>query len=122
VAGGISPGTDEAGVELKLVNISAKACILGVSPARVTLEDHGRRLPFAYSLGVPRGGELEVATRRLRPALLLPSTAGYFSVTKAECVARFGAAATGIRVMLPRSSTPLTAALPFNRGVEVLSY
>jgi hypothetical protein len=121
-AGAISPGTDEAGVELKLVNASARACILGVSPARVALEDHGRRLPFAYSLGIPRGGELDVATRRLRPALLLPATAGYFSVTKAECVARFGAAVTEIRVVLPGSATPLTAALPSSRGVEVLSY
>jgi hypothetical protein len=49
-------------------------------------------------------------------------TAGYFSVTKAECVARFGAAAAEIRVLLRGSSKPLTAALPRSRGVEVLSY
>jgi hypothetical protein len=121
-AGGISPGTDEAGVELKLVNTSAKACILGAPVARVALEDHGRKLPFVYALGIARGGGLQVATRRLRPALLLPSTAGYFSVTKAECVAGADAAATEIRVTLPRSAKPLMAALPFNRGVEVLSY
>jgi hypothetical protein len=121
-AGPISPATDEAGIELKLVNTSVRTCLLDVSPARIELDDHGRRQPFAYSLGNRRGGELEVALRRLRPALLLPSTAGYFSVTKEECVAGFDGAATGIRVLLRGSSTPLTLALTDRHGVGVLSY
>jgi hypothetical protein len=82
-------------------------------------------MPFVYGYGLLRGGELDVSSRRLRPALLLPSTAGYFSVTKAGCVGGSDATATEMRVVLPGRSAPLTIALPVGgggHGVSVISY
>ncbi len=82
-------------------------------------------MPFVYGYGLPRPGGLEVSSRRLRPALLLPSTAGYFSVTKAGCVGGGDAAATEMRLFLPGRSAPLTIALPVGAGVpgvSVISY
>jgi hypothetical protein len=121
----ISPATDEGGREFALVNTSGRPCVVSVSPARIVLYDHGRRMPFVYDVGIPRGGGLEVPTRRRRPALLLPSTAGYFSATKHECVGKSGGAATEIRVFLPGSRTPLTVTFPEDgggHGVSVISY
>jgi hypothetical protein len=112
----ISPGTDERGREFALVNVSGRPCIVSVSPARIVLYDHGRRMPFVYHVGIRRGGGLEVPTRRLRPALLLPSTAGYFSATKQGCVGKSSGAATEIRVFLPASRTPLTVTFPEDGG------
>jgi hypothetical protein len=82
-------------------------------------------MPFHYSYGIRRGGELEVPTRRLRPALLLPSTAGYFSATKEECVGKRSGVATEIRVFLRASQAPLTITLPANgggHGVSAIGY
>jgi hypothetical protein len=82
-------------------------------------------MPFVYGYDLRRGGELEVSPRRLRPALLLPSTAGYFSVTKGECVGGSDGAATEIQVFLPGRSAPLTIALPVGGGgygVSVISH
>jgi hypothetical protein len=112
----ISPATDERGREFALMNTSDRPCILSVSPARIVLYDHGRRMPFDYAYDMRRGGELEVPSRRLRPALLLPSTAGYFSATKQGCVGKGGVVATGIRVFLRGSPAPLTITLPANGG------
>jgi hypothetical protein len=97
----ISPRTDERGREFALRNTSDHPCILSVSAGRIVLYDHARRMPFVYDFDIPRGGELEVPPRRLRPALLLPSTAGYFSATKQECVGRASGVATEMRVILP---------------------
>jgi hypothetical protein len=121
----ISPGTDEGGREFALINTSDRPCLLGVSPNRIVLYDHGRRMSFVYGYHDRRGGELEVPWRRLRPALLLPSTAGYFSATKQECVGKASGVATEMRVFLPGSSMPLTIALPADgggHGVSVISY
>jgi hypothetical protein len=121
----ISPGTDEGGREFALINTSDRPCLLGVSPNRIVLYDHGRRMSFVYGYHDRRGGELEVPWRRLRPALLPPSTAGYFSATKQECVGRASGVATEMRVFLPGSSTPLTIALPADgggHGVSVISH
>jgi hypothetical protein len=76
-------------------------------------------MPFVYGYDIPRGGGLEVPTRRLRPALLLPSTAGYFSATKAECVGKSSGVATELRVFLPGSRTPLKIAFPNDGGYGV---
>ena len=121
----ISPATDERGREFALVNTSDRACTLSVSPGRIVLYDHGRPTPFVYGYDLRRGGSLEVPARRLRPALLLSSTAGYFSATKAGCVNKASGVATEIRVFLPGSSTPLAIALPADgggHGVSVISY
>jgi len=89
-------------------------------------------MPFVYDFDTDARGhdelgsdELDVASRRLRPVLLLPSTAGYFSATKAECVSNASGVATDMRVFLPGSSTPLMIALPAGGGgfgVSVISY
>jgi hypothetical protein len=115
----ISPATDEGGREFALINTSDAPCILSVSPRRIVLYDHGHRMPFHHSYGIPRGGGLEVPTRRLRPALLLPSTAGYFSATKQECVGKSSGVATELRVFLPGSHMPLTVAFPDDGGFGV---
>ncbi len=120
----ISPATDERGREFALVNTSDRACTLSVSPRRIVLYDHGRRMPFHYGYDLRRGGSLEVPARRLRPVLLLPSTAGYFSATKAGCVGKGSGVATELRVFLPGSPTPLKIAFPNDGGygVSVISY
>jgi hypothetical protein len=121
----ISPATDEGGREFALTNTADRPCTVSVSPARIALYDNGRRLPFDYAYDLRRGGQLEVPARRLRPALLLPSTAGYFSATKQECVGKAGGVATEIRVFLPGSPAPLTIALPANgggHGVSAIGY
>ena len=115
----ISPATDEGGREFALINTSDAPCVLSVSPRRVVLSDNGQRMPFGYSYGIPRGGGLETPTRRLRPALLLPSTAAYFSATKQECVAKTSGVATELRVFLPGSPTPLKIAFPNDGGYGV---
>jgi hypothetical protein len=121
----ISPATDERGREFALTNTSDRPCIVSVSPARIVLYDHGRRMPFDYAYRTQRGGELEVSARRLRPALLLPSTAGYFSATKSGCVGKGSGAASEIRVFLRGSPTPLTIRFPANgggHGVSAIGY
>jgi len=120
----ISPATDEGGREFALRNTSDRPCVLSVSPRRIVLYDHGRRMPFAYGYDLRRGGGLEVPARRLRPTLLLPSTAGYFSATKGECVGKGSGVATELRVFLPGSRTPLKITFPDDGGygVSVISY
>jgi hypothetical protein len=121
----ISPATDERGREFALMNTSDRPCILSASAARIVLYDGGRRMPFSYAYKMRRGGELEVPARRLRPALLLPSTAGYFSATKQGCVAKSSGAATEMRVFLRGRSVPLTITLPANgggHGVSAIGY
>jgi hypothetical protein len=119
----ISAATDEGGREFALVNTSEEACTLGVSPRRIVLYDHGHPMPFHYSYGTPRNDRPEVP-RGLRPALLLPSTAGYFSTTKAECVEKAGGVATELRIFLPGSPNPLKITFPNDGGygVSVISY
>lgn len=121
----ISPATDEGGREFALLNTSHRPCVVSVSPARIALYDDGRRLPFTYAYKIPRGGGLEVPAQRLRPALLLPATAGYFSATKQECVGKTSGVATELRVFLRGSPTPLTITLPANgggHGVSAIGY
>lgn len=115
----ISPATDEGGREFALINTSDSPCVVSVSPLRIVLYDDGQRMPFGYSYGIPRGGGLQVPTRRLRPALLLPSTAGYFSATKQECVGKASGVATELRVFLPGSRTPFRVAFPNDGGFGV---
>lgn len=82
-------------------------------------------MPFSYSYGRRRDGELGVPARRLRPALLLPSTAGYFSATKQECVGNSSGVASEMRVFLRASQAPLTITLPANdggHGVSAIAY
>jgi hypothetical protein len=96
-----------------------------VSPVRIVLYDNVRRMPFGYAYDMRRGGELEVPARRLRPALLLPSTAGYFSATKQECVGKGSGVANEIRVFLRGSPAPLTITFPANgggHGVSAIGY
>jgi hypothetical protein len=112
----ISPATNERGREFALINTSVGPCILSVSPARIVLYENGRRMPFDYAYDMRRGGDLEVPARRLRPALLLPSTAGYFSATKQGCVNKSSGVATELRVFLRGSPAPLTIVLPVNGG------
>jgi hypothetical protein len=115
----ISPATDEGGREFALINTSDAPCILSISPRRVVLYDHGQRMPFRYSYGIPRGGGPDVPSRRLRPALLLPSTAGYFSATKGECISKSDGVATEIRVFLQGSRKPLKITFPDDGGYGV---
>jgi hypothetical protein len=115
----ISPATDERGREIALVNTSDRACTLSVSPRRIAFYDHGRPMPFAYGYDLRRGGSLEVPARRLRPALLLPSTAGYFSATKAGCVEKGNGVATELRIFLPGSPKPLKIRFPNDGGYGV---
>jgi hypothetical protein len=117
----ISPATDEGGRNFALRNISGRSCLLDGSP-RIVLYDHGHPLPFIYHYDIERGGGLDIPSRLRRPALLLPATSAYFSVTKAECVGPRSGEASAMRAFLPGGSAPLDIALPAGEGVSAIGY